>query len=296
MLKVSPWKGVVRFGKRGKLNPRYVGPFKVLEKVGSVAYKLELLEELSRVHNTFHVSNLKKCYADEPLAVMLDGLRFDDKASIRRGIGEALSLHRNARSIQEEIPTPLHKDRTVVKFMSDSEDSTVIHLPVSNHLGVIRYWIPQSGWYLRRGMPWRLDDPQIFYAAGRLQSPHPPDYLPAHEEHITTSTRLCSRACYVPESDPEEDDDEDPKEDPADYPADRGEDGDDEDEPSDDDEDDEVYIEADDEEEEEHPTPANATAVALPAVDQAPSADETEPFKTDESAGTPPLPEYRLQL
>ncbi|GJR39471.1 putative reverse transcriptase domain-containing protein [Tanacetum coccineum] len=66
MLKVSPWKGVVRFGKQGKLNPRYVGPFKVLEKVGSVAYKLELLEELSRVHNTFHVSNLKKCYADEP--------------------------------------------------------------------------------------------------------------------------------------------------------------------------------------------------------------------------------------
>ncbi|GJS80873.1 putative reverse transcriptase domain-containing protein, partial [Tanacetum coccineum] len=79
MLKVSPWKGVVRFGKRGKLNPRYVGPFKVLEKVGSVAYKLELPQELSRVHNTFHVSNLKKCYSDEPLAVPLEGLHVDDK-------------------------------------------------------------------------------------------------------------------------------------------------------------------------------------------------------------------------
>ncbi|GJV47993.1 putative nucleotidyltransferase, ribonuclease H [Tanacetum coccineum] len=79
MLKVLPWKGVVRFGKRGKLNPRYVGPFKVLEKVGEVAYKLELPEELSRVHNTFHVSNLKKCHADEPLAVPLDGLHLDDK-------------------------------------------------------------------------------------------------------------------------------------------------------------------------------------------------------------------------
>ncbi|GJV50077.1 putative reverse transcriptase domain-containing protein [Tanacetum coccineum] len=54
MLKVSPWKGVVRFGKRGKLNPRFVGPFKVIKRVGDVAYKLELPEELSRVHNTFH--------------------------------------------------------------------------------------------------------------------------------------------------------------------------------------------------------------------------------------------------
>ncbi|GJT88212.1 putative reverse transcriptase domain-containing protein [Tanacetum coccineum] len=79
MLKVSPWKGVVRFGKRGKLNPRYVGPFKVLEKVGSVAYKLELPQELSRVHNTFRVSNLKKCYSDEPLAISLEGLHVDDK-------------------------------------------------------------------------------------------------------------------------------------------------------------------------------------------------------------------------
>nr|GFC79593.1 putative reverse transcriptase domain-containing protein [Tanacetum cinerariifolium] len=79
VLKVLPWKGVVRFGKRGKLNPRYVGPFKVLEEIGKVAYKLGLPEELSRVHNTFHVSNLRKCHADEPLAVPLDGLHFDDK-------------------------------------------------------------------------------------------------------------------------------------------------------------------------------------------------------------------------
>nr|GEZ89959.1 putative reverse transcriptase domain-containing protein [Tanacetum cinerariifolium] len=79
MLKVLPWKGVVRFGKRGKLNPRYVRPLKVLEKVRDVAYKLDLPEELSRVYNTFHVSNFKKCHADEPLAVPLDGLHFDDK-------------------------------------------------------------------------------------------------------------------------------------------------------------------------------------------------------------------------
>ncbi|GKC51931.1 putative reverse transcriptase domain-containing protein [Tanacetum coccineum] len=79
MLKFLPWKGVVRFGKRGKLNPRYVGLFKLLEKVGEVSYKHELPEELSKIHNTFHVSNLKKCHADEPLAVPLDGLHMDDK-------------------------------------------------------------------------------------------------------------------------------------------------------------------------------------------------------------------------
>ncbi|GJU85568.1 putative reverse transcriptase domain-containing protein [Tanacetum coccineum] len=79
MLKVSPWKGVVRFGKRGKLNPRYVGPFKVIERVRIVAYKLELPQQLSRVHNTFHVSNLKKCLSDESLVILLEELRVDDK-------------------------------------------------------------------------------------------------------------------------------------------------------------------------------------------------------------------------
>ncbi|GKE39045.1 putative reverse transcriptase domain-containing protein [Tanacetum coccineum] len=103
MLKVSPWKGVVRFGKRGKLNPRYVGPFKVLEKVGEVAYKLELTEELSRVYNTFLVSNLKKCYADEPLAVTLDGLHFDDKLQFVEEPVEIMD-HEVKRLKQSRIP------------------------------------------------------------------------------------------------------------------------------------------------------------------------------------------------
>ncbi|GKB42552.1 reverse transcriptase domain-containing protein [Tanacetum coccineum] len=74
--------GEVHFGKRGKLNPRYVGPSKVMEKGGSVAYKLKLPQELSRIHHTFYVSNFKKCYADEPLAVPLDGLHFDEKLQL----------------------------------------------------------------------------------------------------------------------------------------------------------------------------------------------------------------------
>ncbi|GKD00493.1 hypothetical protein Tco_1170767, partial [Tanacetum coccineum] len=79
MLNVSPWKGVIRFGKRGKLNPLYIGPFKILARVGTVAYRLELPEKLSRVYNTFHVSNLKKCLSDEPLAISLDEIHVDDK-------------------------------------------------------------------------------------------------------------------------------------------------------------------------------------------------------------------------
>ncbi|GJY04509.1 hypothetical protein Tco_0370449 [Tanacetum coccineum] len=79
MLNVSSWKGVIRFSKRGKLNPRYIRPFKIIAKVGTIAYRLELPEKLRRVHSTFHISNLKKCLADEPLAIPLDEIQVDDK-------------------------------------------------------------------------------------------------------------------------------------------------------------------------------------------------------------------------
>ncbi|GJS78056.1 hypothetical protein Tco_0727937 [Tanacetum coccineum] len=77
MLKVSPWKGVIRFGKKGKLALRYVGPFEILERIGPVAYRLRLPKELSGVHDTFHVSNLKKCLADASLHVPLDEIKVD---------------------------------------------------------------------------------------------------------------------------------------------------------------------------------------------------------------------------
>nr|GEU87199.1 putative reverse transcriptase domain, ribonuclease H-like domain, aspartic peptidase domain protein [Tanacetum cinerariifolium] len=75
--KVSPWKGVIRFGKKGKLALRYVGPFKIIERIGSEAYRLRLPEELSSVHDTLHVSNLKKCLADANLHVPLDEIKID---------------------------------------------------------------------------------------------------------------------------------------------------------------------------------------------------------------------------
>ncbi|GJT83962.1 hypothetical protein Tco_1058304 [Tanacetum coccineum] len=125
------------------------------------------------------------------------------------------------------------------------------------------------------------------------------EYMPQEDEVFLTEEQPLPVAAsptsqspdYVPksdlEADPEEDDDEDPKEDPIDYPADRGDDDDDEDKSSEDD--DKVDIEADDDEEkEEHPAPADSVVVALPATDQAPSAEETEPFETNESVATPP--------
>ncbi|GKD62248.1 hypothetical protein Tco_1299757, partial [Tanacetum coccineum] len=179
------------------------------------------------------------------------------------------------------------------------------------------------------GLPWMLDDPYVQVALQALPSPdyipgpeepqspplpdfvpEPvyPEYMPQEDEVFPAEEQPLPAAAsptaqspdYVlesdPEADPEEDDDEDPEEDPVDYPADEGDDGDDEDESSEDDEDDdEVDIEANDEEEEEHPAPADSTVVALPAADQAPSAEEKKPFETDESVATPPLhPAYRV--
>ncbi|GJW19819.1 hypothetical protein Tco_0027255 [Tanacetum coccineum] len=239
MLKVSPWKGVVRFGKRGKLNSRYVGPLKVLEKIRSVVYKLELPQELSRVHNMFHVSNLKKCYAKEPLAVLFDGLHFDDKLQF---------VEEPAPPSPDYVPGP--KYPPLLDFVLE---------PV----------------YLEF-MP--LED----------------EILPAEEQPLPAAiSPTADSPGYVPESDPEEDDDEDLEEDPADYPADGGDDGDDENESFDDDEDEDMILRR--RGEEEHPAPADSTVVALPAVDQAPSAEETELFETDESAATPPPhPAYRV--
>ncbi|GJS54772.1 putative reverse transcriptase domain-containing protein [Tanacetum coccineum] len=79
LLKVSPWKGTVRIGKRRKLSPRYIGPFKIVARVGPVAYTLELPKELKGIHITFHVSNLKKCLAKGDVVVPIEEIQLDDK-------------------------------------------------------------------------------------------------------------------------------------------------------------------------------------------------------------------------
>ncbi|GJT46178.1 putative reverse transcriptase domain-containing protein [Tanacetum coccineum] len=108
MLKVSPWKGVIRFDKRGKLNPRYTGPFEILSKVRTVAYRIEIPKQLSRVYSTFYVSNLKKCFSDNPLAIPLDEIHIDDKLSF---IEEPVEIMNREVKRLKKSHIPIVKDR-----------------------------------------------------------------------------------------------------------------------------------------------------------------------------------------
>ncbi|GJW53871.1 hypothetical protein Tco_0097956 [Tanacetum coccineum] len=242
----------------------------------------------------------------------------------------AMNLRQDLK-IQEEVigklelhgpwcESEVHETEDTV--MSDFKDSTVTYTAVSSPFANLPD-IESPG---VDGPPVMPEDPYAYVVAA-FQAPPSPDYvpgpeyppspefvpepvypkfkpledeiLPAEEQPLPAAVSpTADSPGYVPESDPEEDpeedDDEDPAEDPAYYPADGGDDDDDEDESSDDDEDEDVDIEGD-EEEEEYPAPADSTVVALPAIDQAPSAKETEPFETDESADTPPPhPAYRV--
>nr|GFC14953.1 hypothetical protein [Tanacetum cinerariifolium] len=164
--------------------------------------------------------------------------------------------------------------------MSDSEDSIITYIAVSSPFGGLSdIGSPGVG-----GPPVMPKDPYAYVVAA-FQAPPSPDYpLPAAASPTTESRG------YIDESDPEDD----PEEDPTDYPVDVGDEGDDKDESFNDGEDDDIDIEGD-EDEDEYLAPVDSTTVALPAIDHAPSIEETEPFETDESAATPPPhPAYRI--
>lgn len=103
MLKVSPWKGVLRFRNKGKLGPRFIGPFKILKRVGEVAYVLELPEEMKGIHNTFHVSYLRKCLADVTSVITLDDVEIDPELTSKEE--PETILGRKTRQLRnKEIP------------------------------------------------------------------------------------------------------------------------------------------------------------------------------------------------
>nr|GEX76769.1 putative reverse transcriptase domain-containing protein [Tanacetum cinerariifolium] len=122
MLKVSPWKGVIRFGKRGKLSLRFIGPFKILERISPVAYKLELPRELQGIYNTFHVSNLKKCLSDESLSIPLDEVQLDDKLHF---------IEKPAEIIDREVKR-LKQSRIPIVKVIEFRDSYVVPTSVTS--------------------------------------------------------------------------------------------------------------------------------------------------------------------
>nr|GEW55454.1 putative reverse transcriptase domain-containing protein [Tanacetum cinerariifolium] len=177
--------------------------------------------------------------------------------------------------------------------MSDSKDSIITYTVMSSPYGG-----PPSLDY--------VPSPEYPPSPEFVPEPVYPEFMPVKDDILLAEEQPLPAAAlpttespgYIDESNPKDDPEEDPKddpgEDPTDFPADGGDEGDDEDESSDDDEDEDINIEGD-EEEDEYLASADSTAVALPAIDHAPSAEETEPFETDESAATPPPhPAYRI--
>nr|GEZ19908.1 putative reverse transcriptase domain-containing protein [Tanacetum cinerariifolium] len=137
LLKVSPWKGVVRFGKHIKLSLCYIGPFKILARVRPVAYTLELPKELKGIHSTFHVSNLKKCLAKDDVVVLIDETQLDDKLyMIEEPVDREVKRLKQSRIPTVKVRWNLQRGPELTWERKDHiKKKTLISLQVSTKLG-----------------------------------------------------------------------------------------------------------------------------------------------------------------
>ncbi|GKA24942.1 hypothetical protein Tco_0710975 [Tanacetum coccineum] len=151
LLKVSPWKGIMRFRKKGKLAPRYVGLFEILERIGLVAYRLRLPEELNNVHDTFHMSNIKKCLADANLHMPLEEIK--DDISSRKGYCDIRDLIRelNKLTVKNRYPLPRIDDLFDQFMRSESYSLKIDFRPGYHQLRVHENAIPKTAFRTRYG-------------------------------------------------------------------------------------------------------------------------------------------------
>nr|GEV66422.1 putative reverse transcriptase domain, ribonuclease H-like domain, aspartic peptidase domain protein [Tanacetum cinerariifolium] len=279
LLKVAPWKGVIRFGKHEKLNPRYIGPFRIIERIGPVAYRLELPQALSKVHNVFYVCNLKKCLSDEALIIPLEEIQLNEKLNFVEELIEI--MNREVKKLkQSRIPiVKVHwsarrvMSLSIVTYTSvytDSEPGRV-YLGADEELSDGGPEHPPSPDYVLGP-----EHPTLPVEVPYVPEPEHPEYLVPYEDEApiddqplpTDASPTALSPGYVADSDPDEDLEEDPKEDHADYPTD-GRDG--TDEPSNDDDDGDDTNDEDEEPfEDEDDAPTDSSVV--PVVDPIPSA------------------------
>ena len=130
LLKVSPWKGVIRFSKRGKLGPRYIGQFRVVARVGKVAYRLDLPAELSQIHNTFHVSQLRKCLVDDTAVVPLEDIQVDGSLNyIERPVAILDRKSKDLRNKRVELVKVQWQHRKGSEWTWEPVDEMMEHYP-----------------------------------------------------------------------------------------------------------------------------------------------------------------------
>nr|GEV71625.1 putative reverse transcriptase domain-containing protein [Tanacetum cinerariifolium] len=133
MLEVSQWRGVIRFGKRGKLSPRYIGPFKVIERIRPVAYKLELPDKLRGIYDTFHVCNLKRCFVNDDVVIPLDEIEPEDKLYFVKKLVEIMDREvKRLKQSRISIVKVCWNSRRGLEFTWEREDffRSKIDLPV----------------------------------------------------------------------------------------------------------------------------------------------------------------------